>query len=113
MTGATMDTCLVKGRPVPTELLGELRDSAALLADPAALQARMAEDGHLFLRGVLDREAVRAARHEVFTRLAAVGEVREPVDDGLFTGTSRRAELEPDRGRFWRSVSQGERLRAV
>jgi hypothetical protein len=113
MTGATMDTCLVKGRPVPTELLGELRDSAALLADPAALQARMAEDGHLFLRGVLDREAVRAARHEVFTRLAAVGEVREPVDDGLFTGTSRRAELEPDRGRFWRSVSQGARLRAV
>ena len=108
-----MDTCLVKGHPVPSTLLGELPDSAPLLADPSALRARMADDGFLFLKGVLDRDAVRAARREVFERLAAVGEVREPVEDGIFTGTSRRTELEPDRGRFWRSVSEGPRLRAI
>ena len=108
-----MDTCLVKGHPVPIELLGELPDSAPLLADPPALRARMADDGFLFLKGVLDRDAVRTARREVFERLAAVGEVREPVEDGIFTGTSRRTELEPDRGRFWRSVSEGSRLRAI
>lgn len=108
-----LDTCQVKGRAVPAELLGELRDSAALLVDPPALRARFAEDGHLFLRGVLDRDAVRAARREVFGRLHAVGEIADPPEAGLFTGTSRRDALEPDRGRFWRSVSTGPRLRAV
>lgn len=108
-----MDACLVKGRPVPSRLLGELRDSAPLLADPRALRARLAEDGHLFLRRVLDVDVVRGARREVFDRLAAVGEVRMPPEDGIFSGTSRRDELEPDRGRFWRSVSTGAALRAV
>lgn len=108
-----MDTCLVKGRAVPPALLGELVDSAALLADPPELRARLADDGYLFLRGVLDRETVRAARREVFERLHAVGEVKAPSEDGIFTGESRRAELEPDRGRFWRSVSTGPRLRAM
>jgi hypothetical protein len=108
-----MDTCLVKGRAIPPTLLGELVDSAPLLADPPALRARLADDGHLFLRGVLDRDAVRAARREVFERLHAVGEVKAPPEDGIFTGQSRRAELEPDRGRFWRSVSTGAKLRAM
>jgi ectoine hydroxylase-related dioxygenase (phytanoyl-CoA dioxygenase family) len=108
-----MDTCQVKGRAVPAALIGELQDSAPLLADPSALRARFARDGYLFLRGVLDRDAVLAARREVFARLAAVGEIREPVQDGIFTGTSRRDALEPDRGRFWRSVSEGPLLRAV
>jgi ectoine hydroxylase-related dioxygenase (phytanoyl-CoA dioxygenase family) len=108
-----MDTCLVKGRTVPQPLLGELRDASPLLDDPAALRARLAEDGYLFLKGALDADAVRAARAEVFGRLHAVDEVRSPPELGIFTGTSRRTELEPDRGRFWRSVSQGPRLRAV
>jgi ectoine hydroxylase-related dioxygenase (phytanoyl-CoA dioxygenase family) len=108
-----MDTCEVKGHAVPAALLGGLVDSAPLLADPPALRARFAEHGHLFLRGVLDREAVGAARREVFERLHAVGEVASPPEAGIFTGTSRRAELEPDRGRFWRSVSSSARLRAV
>jgi ectoine hydroxylase-related dioxygenase (phytanoyl-CoA dioxygenase family) len=106
-------TCVVKGRPVPRTLLGELVDSTALMADPPALRARMAEDGYLYLKGVLDRDAVLAARREVFARLAAVGEVRVSGDDAVFTGASRRRELEPDAGRFWRSVSQGPRLRAI
>jgi len=108
-----MDTCKVKGRAVPPALLGELADSAALLADPPSLRRRFAEDGYLYLKGVLERDAVRAARREVFDRLAAVGEIREPAEDGIFTGDSRRDALEPDRGRFWRSVSEGLRLRAV
>jgi ectoine hydroxylase-related dioxygenase (phytanoyl-CoA dioxygenase family) len=108
-----VDTCQVKGRAVPPALVGELLDSAALLADPPALRARFADDGYLFLRGALDADAVRAARREVFERLHAVGEVAAPPEAGIFTGTSRRAELEPDRGRFWRSVSTGPRLRAV
>lgn len=108
-----MQACRVKGRAVPQALLGELRDSAPLRADPPALRARFAEDGYLFVKGALDADAVRAARREVFERLHAVGEVTTPPEAGIFTGTSRRDALEPDRGRFWRSVSTGQRLRAV
>ena len=103
---------MVKGRPVPSEFLAEMRDLSSLLARPAALRERMAEDGYLFLRGVLDPEAVRAARAEVLARIEAVGEV-VPGTDGIFTGLSRRVAAEPDLGAFWQSVSEGPRVRAV
>jgi hypothetical protein len=63
------------------------------------------------MRGALDRDEVLAARREVLGRLAEVGEIAEPVDAALPTGTSRRAALQPDLGRFWRSVSEGPALR--
>ena len=107
-----MHEAVVKGTPVPPSLLAPMRDSATLLADPPALRARFAEDGYLFLRGVLDPAAVRAARAEVLARLEAVGEIA-PGGEGIFTGRSRRRELEPDAGRFWKSVSEGPTLRAV
>ncbi|MEM7463096.1 MAG: phytanoyl-CoA dioxygenase family protein, partial [Pseudomonadota bacterium] len=49
-------------------------------------------------------------------RLAEVGEVSEPFENGLASGTSNRRELYPttkDLGAFWRSVSEGEAVRAV
>jgi hypothetical protein len=76
-----------------------------------SLRARLAEDGYLFLRGVLDRDAVMAARQEVLARLAAVDEIAPGSD--IFTGRSARRSKEPDLGRFWRSVSEGPKLRAV
>ncbi len=108
-----MTHCESQGQPVPEALFGRFRDSSALFPDSAALQARLAADGYLFLRGLLDMEAVMAARGEVFARLAAVGEVREPAVDGIFTGRSLRRERAGDLGAFWRSVSEGPRLRAV
>jgi hypothetical protein len=106
-----MRGCVVGGREVPQELIGELRDSASLLEQPVSLRARLAEDGYLFLRGVLDRDAVMAARQEVLARLAAVDEIAPGSD--IFTGRSARRSKEPDLGRFWRSVSEGPKLRAV
>ena len=108
-----MEGCQVKGRAVPPELVGELADSAGLLADPSALRARLAADGYLFLKEVVSRADVQAARAEVFERLAAVDEIRPPAAAGIATGRSRRTELEPDRGRFWKSVSEGPHLRAL
>lgn len=108
-----MENCRVKGQPVPSELIDEMVDSASLLDNPKALRARLAEDGYLFLKGVVDREAVMAARQEVFQRLVHVGEIREPAIDGIATGDSKRTELEPDLGAFWRSVSEGKNLRAA
>ena len=55
---------------------GELDDSTGLLADPAALRARFLDDGYVFLRGFLDAEKVLAARRELLTKYAIVGEAR-------------------------------------
>jgi ectoine hydroxylase-related dioxygenase (phytanoyl-CoA dioxygenase family) len=49
---------------------GWLRDSNDLLGDAAALRARMAEDGYLFLPGFFDREEVRAVRRAICDVLA-------------------------------------------
>lgn len=99
--------------PVPQDMLGEFRDSHHLLGDSEGLQARLTEDGYLFVRGALDRRTVMDARSEVFGRLAEVGEVHEPAADGVATGTSRRADLVDDLGAFWKSVCEGPCLRKV
>lgn len=98
---------------MPSDVLGEFRDSTSLMADSQALQTRMSEDGYVFLRGVVGASAIAMARHEVFSRLADVGEIAEPPVDGIFTGRSDRAERHPDRGEFWQSVSEGPALRRV
>ncbi len=107
-----MTRCRVRGAEIPESLLGPMPDSAGLLGDPDRLRARLEADGFLYLRGVLDPDSVLAARREILTRLETVDEVA-PDSDGIFTGRSRRAEREPDLGAFWKSVSEGPRLRAV
>ncbi len=80
------------------------------------LAAQLDRDGYLLLRGVHDIAEVEAARLEILQRLAEVGEVNEPIENGLASGTSRRREYYPtieDLGDFWRSVSEGEAVRAV
>jgi len=100
---------VLEGKPLAAA--ASMIDSSALLSDGTALRARLAEDGYLFLRGALDRDEVLAARHEVLGRMAEVGEIAAPAEAALPTGVSRRAELHPDLGRFWRSVSEGPAVR--
>jgi len=40
----------------PSERFIELRDFSDLLAQPDALRQRMAENGYLLIRGLIDRE---------------------------------------------------------
>ncbi len=101
------------GRAVPAAMIGELTDSTPLLATPDRLCSRLADDGYLLLRGVLDVSEVLAARHAVFERLVEVGEIAEPAVDGITTGNSRRAERVDDLGVFWRSVVDTPQLRRV
>jgi hypothetical protein len=63
------------GRKVDTasSVFGELRSSLDFLHDPEKLTARMAEDGYLFLPGLLNRDDVLAAREEILRRLDAAG----------------------------------------
>lgn len=108
-----MQRAIAQGTPVPDELLGPLRDSTSLLQDGPQLRNRLEEDGYLFLRGVAARQDVLAAREEVFQRLVEVDEIRPPAIEGIATGNSRRLELHPDLGAFWKSVNQGQALRRV
>jgi ectoine hydroxylase-related dioxygenase (phytanoyl-CoA dioxygenase family) len=101
------------GKPVPTNMLGELHDSTPLLDDPAALRKQIADDGYLYLRGVLDRNRVLDARVAVLSALADVGEIADPAMNGISTGTSRRGELVQDLGAFWQSLCENETVRSV
>ncbi len=108
-----MNTATVHGCPVPDALLGELRESGAVRADPAAVAARVGEDGYLFVRAAVGPELALAARSEILARLAEVDEIEEPAVEGIFSERSRRRELMPDLGAFWKSVSEGAALRRV
>lgn len=82
----------------PSAEMGELRDSSDLLNDAAALRQRMAEDGYLLLRGLLDRDVVMRGRKAVLEYLdrhegLAPG---TPVLDGVMPpGTRERTLVRP------------------
>ena len=102
-----------QGELIPAELVAPLRESNAVGSEPQALRARLEADGYIYLRGFFDRQDVMAARRDVFSRLAAVGEIAQPAVDGIHTGASERDALVPDRGEFWRSVSETWTLRRL
>jgi hypothetical protein len=66
------------------ETLGELRESTDVLEDAGALRERMADDGYLFFRGLLDRDEVELARVELLGRLAEEGglDPQAPLAEG-------------------------------
>ena len=103
----------VAGQPVPPECLGALRELPDWRSQAGQLPARLVQDGYLLLRGALPPAQVQAARREVLERLAAVGEIAEPVDAAVATGSSRRAALHGDLGEFWRGVCEAPALRAL
>ena len=105
------ETVTSAGKVVPQGRLGPLRELADWRAAADELPERLSRDGYVLLRGALEREQVLRGRHDVLERLAAVGEIGEPVDAGVATGTSRRAALHPDLGAFWRGVCEAPRLR--
>jgi hypothetical protein len=115
LCGQPRSTVMLAKYPEPADAVGALRSAAAeetmetLMKIGGAIRALRA----LYLKGALDAQRVRAARSEVFARLASVGELLEPAEAGIFSGLSRRVELQADLGGFWQSVSEGPRLRAL
>ena len=65
--------------------VGELRSSNELLEDAPALRARMAEDGYLLLRGLLNGSRVEAARRAILEKLQADGflDPAHPLMEGV------------------------------
>ncbi len=59
------------------EKFGELRSSNDLLTNPEKLRKRIAEDGYLLLRGLLNVDKVRAARDELLIKMERSGTVSD------------------------------------
>ena len=97
------------GKPVPTDLIGALQPAAL----SGNLQQTLDRQGYVLLRNLIDADAVLTARHELLAALGTVSEINEPAAAAIASGTSRRAELYPDTGSFWREQSEGAALRRV
>lgn len=85
---------------------GELRDSSHLLLEPSVLDRRLNDDRYLLLRGVLDVDAVTAARREILELLGARGAVDTDTHDVMDAIEGPRARSLPkptfDRGEVGR-----------
>ncbi len=79
----------------PSADLGTLRESQALLGNTDALHARMAEDGYLFIRGLIDRAKVIRARETIlqFMHEQNVLEPDKPVLEGVMPKGGRGAKM--------------------
>ena len=66
-----------------------LEDSAPLLADPEALRKRWEQDGVLFFKNVLDKDAVAKVRGEYLRRLKAMGLVDADATEPVWTGVDK------------------------
>jgi hypothetical protein len=75
--------------------LGLLRDANELLEQPSALKARIEEDGYLLIRGLHDREKVKATRRFLLEKLDENEQIDRsyPLDDAI--------PAEGKRGMFW------------
>ncbi len=76
---------------------GWLRTSEDLIDDPAALQARLNEDGYLYVRNFLPRDIVHTARMSLLNRLSAGGflDPKFPIEDGI-ANTGNTPKFMPD-----------------
>lgn len=65
--------------------LGELRASNDIIDDVPALHARMEDEGYLLLRGLQDRDKVKAARRVILENLDANNQLDRdhPLDEGV------------------------------
>ena len=112
------------GHPMPTDVdrFGALTDSSHLAGDADALRTEFDRSGYVFLPGLLDPELVLAARHEILTKYAIIGEIddRQPIMDGiagdacgLFAANMRAFTESVRTGNCYEAVILHERLLGV
>ncbi len=100
----------------PSSEIGTLRDSSNLLGDVAALHERMAEDGYLLMRGLIDREKVLRARQTVMEHMSEKEALtpNTPVLEGVMPLGGRSVQMMGRKGIAHHpdvmSVLEGEEL---
>jgi 1-deoxypentalenic acid 11beta-hydroxylase len=71
---------------MPSQSVGSFPVANDLLASAEKLKARLADDGYLFFRGVLDAGEVLAAKHDLIRALAKQGVVKPDTVEPIWTG---------------------------
>lgn len=69
------------------DMFGELRESNDILDSVDAQIRRMAQDGYLLFRGLIDRNVVLEARREILLKYAIIGEIdaiNHPTMDSIY-----------------------------
>jgi hypothetical protein len=94
------------------EAFGRLRAANDLLGNPAAMRARMDDDGAILLRNFLGRDRVLEARREMLSRLNAEGALdpSAPLMDGILAegpGRALRADLARENAPLMRVLYDG------
>ena len=104
---------IAQGQAISAEIVAPMYDATVLLADQIALKQQFDQQGYVYIKEFFPRADILAAREAIFNRLAEVGEIKQPVLDGVYSGTSLRKEKVGDLGQFWRSVSETWNLRRL
>lgn len=90
----------------------ELRESSDCLSAPPTLRARLADDGYLFFRGLLDPTVVRRTRDEILTVLGELGWTARGTDptEALPDTLVRREDV--DDPNWWPAYARLQRCAA-
>ena len=97
-----MTEAIAQGTVLATDVRGELVDSSSLQNDPARLREQLAEQGHVLIRGAIDRQGVVAAIDaasggiRIYARIVAPN-LASPLRPGAFVDV-----IVP--GKFYRGV---------
>jgi len=86
-----------------------------LLANPQALRERAQEEGYLFFRGMIDREAIRSVRRQILERCAQAGWLRPGTDvrEGIAAPGVAYVEPEPAYMAVYNQVMKMEDFHAL
>ena len=103
---------IVDEKKVPEKLLGNLNETSVNSSNEL-LNKNLNKDGYLFLKNVVNPKEVELARNEVFKKLYEINEIKEPYNEGIFSGKSDRDALYKDRGDFWKVVSDLDSVRNI
>jgi ectoine hydroxylase-related dioxygenase (phytanoyl-CoA dioxygenase family) len=94
---ATIPELKSGGHAIDAAHIQPMRDSSSIAWDANALQERIAQDGYLYLPGILDRDHVMEARLEMTRRLAEQDHIEpgtEPIEAIAKQGTT--VHFKPD-----------------
>jgi hypothetical protein len=87
---------IVDEKKVPEELLGNLNE-ISLNSSHELLNKNLNKNGYLFLKNVVNSKEVELARNEVFKKLYEINEIKEPYNEGIFSGKSDRDVIYEDK----------------
>ena len=99
------------------EVSTDLRESNDILDNPDAMQARMAADGYLLIRGLHDEDTILTARRQILEKLADKEMIapNTPLMDGIFnpdyaepTSTGSMGNKELTQMPAFKAVVEGE-----